>query len=368
MNNIEAGLVLNSIPELGNRRFKLLVDEFGNCTNIFERTEEELLKIESISRKIIFKIQRSRITDKIKKVLDDSQEKNIKILVYGDKNYPENLSELYAPPSILFSNRFFDEQDENSIAIVGSRFASKYAKNITKKLTYELVECGFTIISGFAKGIDIEAHYNAVKNNGRTVCVFANGIKVVYPSENMSFYKNNQNNEKVIFVSEYFPYEKPVKQNFPARNRIISGLSKGTIVVQAGKKSGALITANMAVEQNREVFVVPDRIDTEQSYGSNELIKKGQGKLIQNVDDILNELQIKSNVLSKRNTDNLLKKQYSLTDLEQKILNVLSREPISITLISEKVGLTERNVNVVLTKLELNNLVCQMPGYLYVKV
>ncbi|MBP7653050.1 DNA-processing protein DprA [Candidatus Dependentiae bacterium] len=369
MDDLTAALLLNSVKELGCRRFKELVDAFGNPSSVFSADDKQIKKVSQISEILLYKIRKLKINDEIKQIIDKSSSQGFKIIYYGSENYPENLSELYSPPSVLYSTNFFQKKDKMSIAVVGSRFASKYAVLVTDEFVRKLTAAGFTIISGFAKGIDITAHTSAVESGGRTVCVLGTGLdrKCIYPAEHKYYYDKFLKNENVIFLSEYPPETIASKQNFPARNRIVSGLSLGTLITQAGKKSGALITAGMALEQNREVFAVPDRIGLISSIGTNELIKLGHAKLVQDVSDIIEELNIYNNLL---NNEQPLKPQYKkneLSDIEEKVLSVLTDTPQKLSEIAETLNMDEKNVNVILMKLEIKNFVCQFPGHLFFK-
>ena len=368
MDDLTAALLLNSIQELGCRRFKELVDAFGSPVSVFSASDKEIKQTSQISETLLYKIRRLKENDNIKHLIDKCAASKYIIIFYGSDGYPYNLAELHSPPSILYATNFFSEKDKNSIAVVGSRFATKYAVAATEDFTKKLTAAGLTIVSGFAKGIDITSHLSAIESGGRTICVLGTGLdrKYIYPAEHKYYYDKFLKNENVIFLSEYPPDTIAAKQNFPARNRIISGLSLGTLVVQAGKKSGALITADMAIEQNREVFAIPDRIGQISSDGTNELIKKGCAKLVQNVSDILEELnfEIKSETVKSNRQASL---QKSLSPLEEKVLSVLTDVPQKFSGIAELLEMDENQLNVVLLKLEIKNLVCRFPGNLFFK-
>ncbi|HPN29989.1 MAG TPA: DNA-processing protein DprA [bacterium] len=369
MNDLTAALLLNSIQELGCRRFKELVDAFGSPSSVFSAPDKEIKQTSQISETLLYKIRRLKENDSVKYLINKCSDCNYNIIFYGSAGYPYNLAELHSPPSILYSTNYFSEKDKNSIAIVGSRFATKYAITTTEDFAKKLTAAGLTIVSGFAKGIDITAHLSAIEAGGRTVCVLGTGLdrKYIYPAEHKYYYDKFLKNENVIFLSEYPPDTIAAKQNFPARNRIISGLSLGTLVVQAGKKSGALITADMALEQNREVFATPDRIGQINSVGTNELIKKGCAKLVQNVSDILEELnfEIKSETINSSRRTSL---QKILSPVEEKVLAVLTDTPQKFSDIAESLEMDENQLNVVLLKLEIKNLACRFPGHLFFRI
>jgi DNA processing protein len=211
---------------------------------------------------------------------------NITVITDRDESYPENLFNIYDRPPLLYIKGNLQKEDIN-IAIVGSRLASTYGKFITERISRELAMKGITIVSGMARGIDSAAHRGAIAAQGRTVAVLGCGLDIIYPPENKNLFSDIVQNGAVI--SEYPPQTQPLSAHFPARNRIISGISYGVVVVEAGEKSGSLITARLALEQGREVFAVPGSIDSVGSRGTNKLIKQG-AKLIENIDDILEDI------------------------------------------------------------------------------
>ena len=270
-----------------------------------------------------------------------------------DEDYPKLLKSIYNPPVGIFVRG--DIQFEKLIAIVGSRNITQYGKKITKLITDELVKNGFAIVSGFARGVDSLAHQTTLDLNGNTIAVLANGIDICYPPENKILYKKMW--DEGSFISEYPMKHKPEAIYFPQRNRIISGLSLGTIVVEAGEKSGAIITAYNALEQNRDVFAVPGRIDSKQSIGCNKLIKEG-AKPVLSVNDILESYQF--------NSENIAKKQLEiipdLSDTECKIYKNLSHDPIHIDELVKKIGIPGQVILSILLQLELKGVIVQLPG------
>ena len=217
------------------------------------------------------------------------RQNRIRQIKLGDSEYPGPLKEIYFPPSLFYCKGELLPEDIDAVAIVGSRKCSLYGLQIAEKFGYELAEKGITVVSGMAKGIDSSAHRGALKAGGRTIAVMGSGFDHIYPEGSEELAENIAQNGAVI--TEYSNEMMPLKQNFPKRNRIISGISKGVIVVEAGKRSGAMITVRFALEQGREVFAVPGRIDTMTSYGTNDLIQTG-AKLVTNVDEILEELNM----------------------------------------------------------------------------
>ena len=298
----------------------------------------------------------------------------IRKITLNDPEYPKNLRNIHTPPKQLYINGTLLEQDEMAVAIVGSRRASIYGLETAERLGFELAARGVTVVSGMAIGIDSASHRGALKAKGRTIAVMGSGHNCIYPSQNKKLYEEIAKTGAVI--TEYEPDDPPHAQHFPARNRIISGLSLGVVVVEAAKDSGALITANFAAEQGRTVFAVPGKVSSATSSGTNELIKDG-ASLIQSVDDIFDELSIKEiRGVSEEKKDHLdakLSRQTeayiynSLTDDERKIYKNLSDEPMHVDDILAKAGIEHAKASKVLLNLELKKVITQLPGKLFVR-
>ncbi len=298
----------------------------------------------------------------------------IKKIMIGDKDYPKNLRNIYDPPHALYVNGAFLERDEIAVAIVGSRRASIYGIETGERLGFELAARGVTVVSGMARGIDSAAHRGALKAKGRTIAVMGSGHDDIYPPENKDLYCEIAKLGAVI--TEYENDMAPLARNFPQRNRIISGLSLGVVVVEAAKNSGALITANIAAEQGRTVFAIPGKVSSKTSNGTNELIKDG-ARLVQSVDDIMEELSIKEvkavSEEDKSKIDEKISKKVkayvynSLTDDERKIFKILSDEPVYIDELLNKADIEPQKASKVLLDLELKKLIVQLPGKQFVK-
>lgn len=214
----------------------------------------------------------------------------MKIIYQAQKEYPQKLNKIYAPPAKLHLLGDASILNKPSIAIIGCRDASEYGKKMAFMFAYKLAKKGIVIVSGLARGIDIYSHLGAVKAGGKTIAVLGSGLGNIYPAENKKYCKEIIKTGGAI-ITEYEYNKKPQKMNFPARNRIISGLSEGVLVVEAKQKSGTLITVDYALEQGREVFAIPGPITEQNSYGTNELIKEG-AKLVTNIEDILEEINL----------------------------------------------------------------------------
>ncbi|MFA5146150.1 MAG: DNA-processing protein DprA [Candidatus Omnitrophota bacterium] len=298
----------------------------------------------------------------------------IKKIRITDPEYPENLKNIYDPPKVLYVNGTLLPEDKLAVALVGSRRASPYGIETCEKLAYELAVRGVTVVSGMARGIDSAAHRGALMAGGRTVAVMGSGHDNIYPPENEELYGRIAGHGAV--VTEFEDDVAPLPGNFPQRNRIISGLSLGVVVVEAARNSGALITANFALEQGRDVFAVPGKISSRTSAGANELIKDG-ARMAVSVDDIMEELSVPDlKTLSgeagpeKGGAIARMTKAYlynSLTDDERKIYRVLSDEPLYIDDIIAKARLVAPRASKALLGLQLKRMVKELPGKQFVK-
>ena len=265
---------LSLIPSLGSKRKQKLLKIYKNPEKIYNLSEKELTKVQGIGENLAKNIVDINIKVQVSKHLEYMQKNNIDIISIFDKEYPEILKQIYDFPISLYIKGNKEILNNNSIAIVGCRQASDYGKRVAKYFAYNLAKEGINIVSGLAVGIDSYSHIGAVCANGKTVAVLGNGLDRVYPIEN-EYLHNKIIETGGAIISEYPLGTKPEKMNFPARNRIISGLSKSVIVIEAKEKSGTLITVDFALEQGRDIFVVPGNIDTINSVGTNELIKQG---------------------------------------------------------------------------------------------
>ena len=298
----------------------------------------------------------------------------IRKITPNDAEYPKNLKNIHTPPKQLYVNGTLLESDEMAVAIVGSRRASPYGVETAEKLGFELAARGITVVSGMALGIDSAANRGALKAKGRTIAVMGGGHNVIYPPQNKKLYEEIAKTGAV--VSEYEDDKPPLPQQFPARNRIISGLSLGIVVVEAAKNSGALITANFAADQGRTVFAVPGKVSSTTSSGTNELIKDG-ACLIQSVDDILQELSIAEvgqdgedgNGAAAEKISRQTKAYIynSLTDDERQVYKNISDEPVHMDEVFGKAGIESAKASKALLGLELKKLVTQLPGKMFVR-
>lgn len=280
-------LHLSLIQGVGPKTILSLVNILGSTEKVLNATSEELEKVGELSTKLRDSLIKKRLGCPLERELELIQEYGCQIITYYDTSYPSLLKEIDPPPLLLYVRGELKPEDSLGIAIVGSREAKDYGRRVSYQLAHQLANRGLTVVSGFAKGIDTCAHRGALEAGGRTIAVMGNGLSLIYPAGNRDLV------EKVVesgaLISEFPMGMKPRAENFPRRNRIISGLTLGTVVVEASNRSGALITARLASEQGREVFAVPGEIFSELSTGTHRLIDDG-AKLISTVDDLIQAL------------------------------------------------------------------------------
>ncbi|MBL7196515.1 MAG: DNA-protecting protein DprA [Candidatus Omnitrophica bacterium] len=372
MNDFQALVLLNMIPSLGSISISRLIKSFSRPKKIFEATEDKLSIIEGITTRKIGAIKKAQENLNLEQELKLAKENNISIITILDKDYPESLKNIYDPPPVLYVKGKLLDCDYNSIAIVGSRRASFYGLSTASRLSSELASLGITIVSGLARGIDTASHKGALSAKGRTIAVLGGGLLKLYPSENKKLAQSVS--EYGAVISEFNLEMSPLARNFPRRNRLISGLSLGVVVVEAARNSGALITADLALQQSREVFAVPGKMDSITSVGSHSLIKQG-AKLISNTNDIIEELAIKLREFPDIKTkvcdqkDDIPKKQAMELDNNTKnVYEVLSKEPMHIDeiIISTKMKISQ--LSFILMKLQLKNMVKELPGKNFVRM
>ena len=278
---------LNLIQGVGLKTVQVLRDVFGSTERALQAAPDELRKIDRLSPAVCDLLIHKPVLYPIERELELIHKYGCQVVTLYDAAYPPHLKEIDTPPVVLYVKGELTPEDALSISLVGSRNAKDYGRKVSYRLSYQLAQRGVTVISGLARGIDTSAHRGALEAGGRTIAVMGNGLSVVYPATNSNLAEKIE--ASGALVSEFPMAVRPKPRNFPRRNRIISGLTLGTVVVEASNRSGALITARLAAEQNREVFAVPGEIFSELSAGTHKLINDG-AKLINTVDDLLNEL------------------------------------------------------------------------------
>jgi DNA processing protein len=357
--------LLLSVDGIGSGKIRTLLSKFRSFEKILSADFNSLLSVNGISVNLANRIQRINNRRKKNRELTISELSKLEqltahIITIWDKEYPSLLKKIYDPPLIFYSKGNFIENDNYSIAIVGTRIPTNYGKVQAEKLSGELAEQNITITSGLARGIDSIAHKAALGKNGRTIAVVGSGLDVIYPPENKKLFDAIA--ERGVVISEYKLGTKPDAQNFPKRNRIISGLSLGCLIVETGSTGGAMQTAAFALEHNREVFAVPGNLGIKQSDGTNLLIQRGEAKLVRNAEDILVELELKLKPIIGKN---IPKENIELNLFEEKIIASLNNEPLQIDKIAIKTNFSTSDCLVHLLSLEFKGLVKQLPGKMF---
>ncbi|MCL2306269.1 MAG: DNA-processing protein DprA [Planctomycetaceae bacterium] len=358
-------ILLTMVEGVGSLTFKRLYDHFGSCESILSASAEQLQIVGGVGPKIASQIASARETYSVEGLLELCRREKIEILSQRDERYPELLRLIHDPPQILYVKGTLTPQDALAFAVIGTRQMSSYGKRLATQLTRGLVQYGVTIISGLAKGIDGAAHRAALEMQGRTIAVLGGGIGRIYPKEHTELAERIVENGALI--SEYHPLMEPNKGTFPQRNRIVSGMSIGVLVVEAPKKSGAMITARLAYEQGRELFAVPGNVDSVSSGGCNQLLRDG-AILVESVDDIFESLgplfkpvQNPATAAGNNPVSDELRHpgEFPLNEIERTVLRHVG---ITVTPLEQIVRLTELNSHQVLVALNVllrRNLIIQ---------
>jgi len=366
MDSREALIALNMIEHVGPIRVRQLLDHFGDATAILNASKPRLLQARNIGEETAEAIANWEQNVDLIAELKRIEEFGCRIVTQADAEYPDLLRQIYDPPIVLYLRGELLTKDKNAVAIVGSRMTTPYGIESARKLAYQLAYLGVTVVSGGARGIDSAAHQGAMSAKGRTIAVLGTGINLVTPPENSDLFGRIAANGALM---TQFPFNRPPdKQSFPIRNRIVAGMTLGTVVVEANLTSGALITANFATEYGRQVFAVPGRIDSPRSKGCHELIKKG-AKLCESAEDILSEFEYlfpPSNRPPAPNETGALP-AIELSENEQKVYGTLNHEEASIDDVIRHSGLPSSAVSVALLSLEMKRLIRQLPGKMFLK-
>jgi DNA processing protein len=361
----EALIALNMLGQVGPVRVRQLLDVLPDAPAILSARKDQLLRARGIGEDVAEAIINWESTVDLIAELKRIADYGCEILIDSDELYPPLLREIYDPPLVLYVKGKLTDRDKNAVAVIGSRMTTSYGMETARRLSYQLGSVGVTVVSGGARGIDTAAHQGAISAKARTIAVIGTGINIVFPSENAALFERISENGAVI---TQFPFNRPAdKQSFPIRNRIVAGMSFGTVVVEANLTSGALITANFAVDYGRQVFAVPGRIDSPRSKGCHDLIKKG-AKLCESAEDILSEFEYlfpKSN----RSVDTASGQPFlpamTLSEHEQRAFDVLGKEEISIDDVIRRTGLPSSAISVALLGLEMKRMIKQLPGKMF---
>ena len=359
MNDIRYWVGFNLVKGIGAVRLQGLRDHFGDLALAWQ-SPVDALQSAGLSPKLAGRVAQMRASVDLDKVLGRMKAQGIGILTWDDDLYPKRLKEIDQPPPVLYVRGVLTTEDSWAVAVVGTRRVSAYGRQVTEEVASFLATNGVTVISGLARGVDAIAHQSALKAGGRTIAVLGCGVDRIYPPD------NSQLAERIMvcgaLLSDYPPGTPPDAANFPPRNRIISGLSMATLIVEAGETSGALITAQFAVDQGREVFAVPGNIFAPQSKGTNRLIAQGAHPML-SVRDLLDVLN-----LTRVSEQRLVRKVLPSDETESKLMSVLTHEPMHVDEIRNQTGLPIERVSATLVMMELKGMVRQVGGMNYVAI
>lgn len=364
-------LALRSVRGVGNVSFRLLLERFDSPQAVFAASVARLTDAgfqPAVARAIVSFDQWGAVDAELEQIV----RAGVRLVTQADSEYPKNLTHIHDPPPFVYIRGSLEPQDQVAVAIVGARSASPYGRDVTRQLARDLAHRRVTVVSGLARGIDAEAHRAALEAGGRTIGVLGSGLDVLYPSEHRRLAQDMTQHGAVI--SEFALGSQPEAGNFPYRNRVISGLSLGTVVIEAAEKSGSLITARCALEQNREVFAVPGHITASRSRGPHDLIKQG-AKLVESVEDILVEIAPTVPVRAEaQDGTGAVSGQPGLSAIaalepdEELLVKLFDGEPLHVNVLIARSGLGPARVLEVLLGLELKGMVSQLPGTHFTRV
>jgi len=345
-----------SVKKLTETKIFVLLEAFKTFQAIKEAQVRDLEPL--VGGEIAREIVSMKPTDELKRKYEQAEKLNIKVVPYYSELYPDWLKEIPKYPPVLFIRGNFQKEDRVSVAVIGTRGATVYGRHIAENFAREFVEAGVVVVSGMARGIDTAAHWGAIKNGGRTIAVLGCGVDICYPPENRELLATIIKNGVVI--SEFNLGIPPLAQNFPKRNRIISGLAMGVVAIEAKEHSGVMNTVNWALNQNKDVFAIPGNIFAKTSAGTNRLIKDGAIP-VTGPDDVLESLGIKYTRKERK------AKEIILNEEEKVLWEQLSTDPIYLDELSEKLNRPTNSILQVLLALEIKGLIRQLPGMMFVK-
>ena len=353
-------LTLRLVPGLGPRLTAALLRQFGTAAAVLQASPEEIRNVPHVGEKLAHDICAAFNRIEVDKELELMNRHDVHLIALGAAGYPTALASVPDPPQLLFIRGTLASADANAVALVGSRNCTTYGRRVTERLARGLVQAGFTVISGLARGIDGVAHRAALQAGGRTLAVLAGGLSKIYPPEHAELARDVQASGALITESEMAM--EPMAGMFPARNRIISGLSRAVVIVEAAERSGALITASHAAEQGRSVLAVPGQVDSPASGGTNALIRKG-AILVRGVEDILEELDgIRAAPMPPPPAPT------SLDDGQRRLWDFLADQPRHLDEMAQKLGLSVPELSGMLLTLEMKRIVRRLPGNRYERV
>ncbi len=365
-------LFLSQIPGVGSNRLRALLNHFHNPADIRHATAREICSVDGIeagTARSILRFFREGHATATQRFVEDQlrrcERSHTIAITLWDSRYPENLKKIFDPPPLLFVHGTLSPQDRFAVAMVGTRAPSPYGTRMAARFAEGLAGVGMPIVSGLARGIDTIVHEATLNCGGRTLAVIGSGIDIIYPSENRTLAARIGTQGAV--VSEFVMGTKPDPGNFPRRNRIISGIALGTVVVETGVQGGAMITAGAALDQNREVFALPSAISEKTASGTNHLIREGKALLIESVDHIIEELAPRLKGLLDVKTPTHAG-ALQLTLFEQQVYDVVTEDPVHIDQIAERAGIAIADALVHLLALEFKGVVRQLRGKLFTRI
>lgn len=355
-----AYIALNMMEGIGPVKVRALVEAFGSVEAIFDASPDHVLAVRGFGARLAESLVAQR--DQLDPEAEEARAHKLgaRLVTFVDDDYPPPLKHIHDPPLALYYRGAYDPADSHAVAVVGSRRTTHYGQNAADRLSYQLAKVGFSVISGLARGIDTAAHRGALKAGGRTLAVLGSALDCLYPPENAGLADDIEGHGCVM--SEFPLGTEPGRTTFPMRNRIVSGLSEALLVVEAGLKSGAIITANEALEQGRHVFAVPGRIDTASSKGCHALIKQG-ARLVDDVDDILEEFEFLIPPEKKTQATDLGRRpKVNLSEPEEAIVRALWDGPLNVDALCRVTGLTSAQISSHLIGLEMKRVAKMLPG------
>lgn len=364
MEHLTPWLTLKSVPGIGNLLFRRLVEHLGEPASVLCAPVAQLAQVDGMTRRLAAAIQRHKTPDWVATELSRVKNRGFQLITIQDPIYPELLRHIPDPPPLLYVHGRL-RSDAAHIAIVGSRKATGYGRASARQLAFQLADQGIEVVSGMARGIDTAAHLGALESNGRTIAVLGSGLNRIYPAENRPLYDQITKNGAVI--SEFALDAAPEAHHFPQRNRIISGLCLGTVVVEAAQRSGSLITARLAAEQGREVFAVPGSIHATNARGAHSLIRQG-AKLVENADDVMEELHPHLAMAETENHGHSAATPVpELSEDEAQVLEAIGSYPLHIDELARVVRQDMSRLSAALMQLALKGIICQEPGNYYLR-
>ncbi len=363
MNDLQAYVILNAAITIPKSRVGRLLEMFGGAKEVFAVRPHDWVGAGRLTHQMAKRLDEARRTFRVDEELRRAERAGVRIMTRDDADYPQNLREIFDPPCVLYVKGTLEPEDKFAVAVVGSRGASYYGLSVARDFAARFASFGLTVVSGMARGIDTAAHRAALDAGARTIAVLGSGFENIYPVENRDLCGQIARSGAVL--SEFPLDTAPLAQNFPVRNRIVSGLSKGVLVVEASLRSGALITARLGAEQGREVFAIPGKLSCETSDGTNDLIKNG-AHMVTSAEEVLRELAGALCVDAGRSRPAARPAGVPLTEEEERLFVVLNDEPKHIDAICRESALDPARAAALLLQLELKAAVRQVPGRMFI--